>query len=726
MMRRWQYQLVAAALFAAFTIIALSSALYAYPVGDEFQVNNNVDDPDTPFDNDQVRPDVAMDANGNFVVVFQNDDPNLIATVVARLYDMTGEALGDQFQVNTTGINDNTFPKVSMDADGDFVVVWQDNAADGSSDGIMMQRYDAAGIEQGMNVTVNATTQDQQHRPDVAMAANGDFVVVWEDSPFGAVKRRIRGQLFSSDGDPQGGELEISIDPAIDHAWPRVAMDADGGFVVCWESGNVGANTDLAVRRFDAMGNALGDPFLINNATKVSHASGVHSQSSVAIDADGNFVVAWRADSPGGASIGIVGQRFDATGMTVGDAFEVDTRRAALMDKPEVAMNAGGDFVIAYEGADGSLVGTWAQRYYADGLPKGAPFLANSFTSFSQRHPAIGIDSAANAAVVWESSGNAAQDGAGSGIFGQRLSGLAIQAAMDFNNDFRADIPWRHHGNGENAIWEMNGFSLLEGKLINQVSGLSWEIAGVGDFNRDGAADLLWRHGQTGKNVIWLMVDSALESAGEITPVADLNWRVAGVGDVNKDGKADIVWQHALSGNVGIWLMDGLTVVDFDSAGSPGADWRVVGVDDFNADGKSDIVLRHTDGQNAIWLMNGVAISEGQLITPVSDPAWRIVGTGDFDGDGKADLLWRHALNGSNAIWLMDGFTVANTRLIQAVTNTNWKVAGVRDFNRDVKADILWRNAANGQNAIWLMDRFTLTSGQPIAAVNDNQWTVLP
>src|SRR5262245_33868384 len=92
------------------------------PVGSEFQVN-------TYTSYFQSSPSVAVDASGNFVVVwasgggFGSDTSGF--SIEAQRYDSAGVPLGGQFQVNTYTTNYQTHPRVAADAAGNFVVVWR-------------------------------------------------------------------------------------------------------------------------------------------------------------------------------------------------------------------------------------------------------------------------------------------------------------------------------------------------------------------------------------------------------------------------------------------------------------------------------------------------------------------------------------------------------------------------------------------------------------------------
>jgi hypothetical protein len=72
----------------------------------------------------------------------------------------------------------------------------------------------------------------------------------------------------------------------------------------------------------------------------------------------------------------------------------------------------------------------------------------------------------------------------------------------------------------------------------------------------------------------------------------------------------------------------------------------------------SDILWQNTNGQAAIWLMNGVNATAVGAVGPFNPgPSWHIEGTGDYNDDNKSDILWQND-NGTPAIWTMDGMNV--------------------------------------------------------------------
>jgi hypothetical protein len=131
--------------------------------------------------------------------------------------------LGEEFQVNTYTTSRQAYPQVAVDAVGNFVVVWQSAEQDGYEWGIFGQRYDAAGDPTDGEFRINTHTTYSQLHPAVAADAQGNFVVVWSS---GAYFSSVFGQRYNASGNPIGAEFRVNA-YTTDFAWrPDVAADA--------------------------------------------------------------------------------------------------------------------------------------------------------------------------------------------------------------------------------------------------------------------------------------------------------------------------------------------------------------------------------------------------------------------------------------------------------------------------------------------------------------------
>jgi hypothetical protein len=258
-----------------------------------------------------------------------------------------------------------------------------------------------------------------------------------------------------------------------------------------------------------------------------------------------------------------------------------------------------------------------------------------------------------------------------------------------------------------------------------------------GDVNGDGRTDLLWHHHADGRLSAWLMNGTTLVSGTALTPsaLADINWKVAGSGDLNSDGHVDLVWQNVADGRVAVWLMNGLTMQSgalLSIPSVPDLNWKIRSVGDLDGDGRADLFWQHeTDGRIAVWLMNGFTVISGTLLNPshVADTNWKIVGSADFNHDGSRDLLWHHQVDGSLAVWFMNGTSqIAGQAIAPAsLSDVSWQVRGVGDLNGDGDPDLIWQNTADGRVGVWLMRGITRTSGMLLSAspVADTNWHIV-
>lgn len=85
-------------------------------------------------------------------------------------------------------------------------------------------------------------------------------------------------------------------------------------------------------------------------------------------------------------SAGFISPVFAAPGDVEGSEFLVNSHTASHQRKPSIAMDADGDFVVSWQSynQDDDGYGVYAQRYSADGTEADAEFLVNSHTTYLQ------------------------------------------------------------------------------------------------------------------------------------------------------------------------------------------------------------------------------------------------------------------------------------------------------------------------------------------------------
>lgn len=173
---------------------------------------------------------VAMSPTGRFVVAWM--DQRHGASIYARLFDSTGAPRGPDFRCN-----DNEepaymgYPVVAMDRQGNFVVVWEDNRNRTHTD-IYAQRFDADGNRLGINFCVNEDpTESDQYSPSVAMDAQGRFIILWNDWRDVRKNPEIYVQRHNAQGSRIGGNAVIN-EPCLfyyQHHWSMQRSVAAGG-----------------------------------------------------------------------------------------------------------------------------------------------------------------------------------------------------------------------------------------------------------------------------------------------------------------------------------------------------------------------------------------------------------------------------------------------------------------------------------------------------------------
>jgi sRNA-binding regulator protein Hfq len=212
----------------------------------------------------------------------------------------------------------------------------------------------------------------------------------------------------------------------------------------------------------------------------------------------------------------------------------------------------------------------------------------------------------------------------------------------------------------------------------------------------------------------------APSACASATGVAGTQTKLAQTHDFNDDGKSDIAWRNT-NGDVAIWLMNGTQTLSASDIGNVPTSWSIVGQRQLNNSGYADLIWRNTNGDVAIWLMNGTQTLSASDIGNMPT-SWSIAGTSAYNAtNGYAELIWRNT-DGDVAIWQMNGTQVLSSPDLGNVP-TSWSIVGTGDFSGTGNTDILWLDTA-GDVAIWFMNGTQVVS-TPVLGNVPISWTIV-
>jgi hypothetical protein len=225
---------------------------------------------------------------------------------------------------------------------------------------------------------------------------------------------------------PVGPEFRVNVVTTQTVGESAVALDLDGDFVVAWQAtGADGSGNAVMARRYAKDGQALSGEFRVNVYT-----IGSQQYPAIASDAPGNFAVVWSsATAQDGSRDGVYARLYSATGAAVTGEFQINQFTLGAQSRPTIAMDPTGDFLVAWEGnyQDGDGYGIYARRYDSSGQPLGPEFRVNDVTAGDQRLPSVALDSSGNFVVAWESG-----DGSATGVFAKRFDATGQELGGQF------------------------------------------------------------------------------------------------------------------------------------------------------------------------------------------------------------------------------------------------------------------------------------------------------
>lgn len=212
-------------------------------------------------------PVVAMKPDGDFIVAFQStafdiDGIPAYSNLRARTYSSVGaprDILIEHRDYDLDLMERSKLSDIAVSPGGNFVATWTSWIPDSDPDinraTTMMRRYDSNGGPLDAAQRVNVDTTHHHRDSAVQMASDGSFTVAWERTTYpGDENGDVIRRSFGADGIPTSVDVIVNTYTTGFQDDPAIAVNADGSFVVAWESaGQDGSGDGVFAQRHEGM-----------------------------------------------------------------------------------------------------------------------------------------------------------------------------------------------------------------------------------------------------------------------------------------------------------------------------------------------------------------------------------------------------------------------------------------------------------------------------------------
>ena len=208
----------------------------------------------------QSRPTVTA-VRGGFVAAWTDaslSKDTSISGITGRSFTPDGTSLTSDVQLNDVTAGGQARPSLTTLASGRIAAAWEDSniTRDGAGSAVVGRTFTADLALGSTEWVLNTATAGNQQKPRVSAAADGGWIVVWEDSSRtdDPVWLGIRGRVLPGTGEPVGSDFPVNTATADNQQQPAVAHSHDRAIVVWTDESHAFADshrTGVVARAFN-------------------------------------------------------------------------------------------------------------------------------------------------------------------------------------------------------------------------------------------------------------------------------------------------------------------------------------------------------------------------------------------------------------------------------------------------------------------------------------------
>jgi mRNA-degrading endonuclease HigB of HigAB toxin-antitoxin module len=394
------YKVTAADGTMAYYTVIVTLGAWHHPVS----INDNI----SPTGESAMYPQVAMDNNGNAIIVWEQSDGTNDQVFKSEYRNGVWHhpvSLSDNISPDVGFESHDLLPQVAMDNNGNAIIVWSQN--DGTGYWYLYKSEYRNGVwthPSSISDSINFSLHGNW--ADVAMDDNGNAIIVWPGQKTAIYKSEYRNGVWSH---PASLSDKISPDGS-DGVGPNVAMDNNGNAIIVW----LCYGPDYHIFKSEYRNGVWTHPASLSDYINPGGTDAGEPQ--VAMDNNGNAIIAWSQCNKDDIYKVFKSEYRNGTWThpsSLADYISPDSQDLYADRRVQVAMDNNGNAIIAWYQPDGAKYQIYKSEYRNGVWIHPANLTDNiSPDGIGAFSPQVKMDDKGSALIVWAQS-----DGANSQIF---------------------------------------------------------------------------------------------------------------------------------------------------------------------------------------------------------------------------------------------------------------------------------------------------------------------